>query len=661
MSEIINVNVTKIEEIVTINATPNVTQIIVTTSSGGAVESVNGQNGIVELTTNDIPETATKVYLTPAEKTAITHTNRTILDAITEAFTTTLKSSYDSSVSWISTNGATLINHLTNYSNPHQTTAAQVGAYTSSETDILLNDKVDKITGKGLSTNDYTDTEKTKLAGIEEGATNVTKTSDLINDGDNGISHFISLEDLPSNIIFYPTNVASDIGGYVKIVTSITDPSYNTTAVDISTGAITTTDQLISSLATSANIIIGNPGVFNITTIGNIRRISGSGEATFYFKVYKRTSAGVETLIATSDNTIPVIDGGIYIEFTATAIWNDGIFLDTDRVVMKYYANRISGGSNPTYQFQFGGVTPVRTLVPIPLTVVPLLPIDAVPTDGSTNAVSSNGVFDALVNKENTANKQNSLALDGTGVKFPTVDAVNNLSWLDKMKRGVQFFTDFEGEGNAVPYLRFINNGAGTLAVRTLINIPNQQLNQIGFCQYQTGTTLAGYANHCSEANIGRQFNIGNGIWVYETSIEFSALSILTDRYRFISGFSNQTGNGVDSTGIFFTYDEGGTQNGTTASPYWQCVTSDNSVRTLTTTTVLANLLFNTLRIEINAAGTSVVFKINGTTVAAHTTNIPSGVSRFNIKQGIAKTIGLTNISCFCDYLGYENYLTTPR
>lgn len=213
-------------------------------------------------------------------------------------------------------------------------------------------------------TGDYT------LATIDDIPTN---TSDLINDGDDG-NPFISLLDLPSNIIFYPTNVSSDIGGYFKIVTSITDPSYNTTAVDISTGAITTTNQLISSLATTPNILVGNPGVFNITTIGNIRRISGSGEASFYFKVYKRTSAGVETLVATSDNTIPVLDGGTYIEFSATGIWNDGIFLDTDRVVMKYYANRIAGGSNPTYEFQFGGVTPVRTLVPIPLSVVPTIP-----------------------------------------------------------------------------------------------------------------------------------------------------------------------------------------------------------------------------------------------------------------------------------------------
>ena len=36
----------------------------------------------------------------------------------------------------------------------------------------LVNGKQDKETGKGLSTNDYTDAEKTKLAGIETGANN---------------------------------------------------------------------------------------------------------------------------------------------------------------------------------------------------------------------------------------------------------------------------------------------------------------------------------------------------------------------------------------------------------------------------------------------------------------------------------------------------------
>jgi hypothetical protein len=39
--------------------------------------------------------------------------------------------------------------------------------------------------------------------------------------------------------------------------------------------------------------------------------------------------------------------------------------------VLKFYANRISGASDPTYDFQFGGDEPLRTLVPIPLSVLP--------------------------------------------------------------------------------------------------------------------------------------------------------------------------------------------------------------------------------------------------------------------------------------------------
>lgn len=40
-------------------------------------------------------------------------------------------------------------------------------AYTKDETDALLGDKVDKVTGKGLSTNDFTNAEKTKLEELE--------------------------------------------------------------------------------------------------------------------------------------------------------------------------------------------------------------------------------------------------------------------------------------------------------------------------------------------------------------------------------------------------------------------------------------------------------------------------------------------------------------
>ena len=60
--------------------------------------------------------------------------------------------------------------HLASTSNPHSTTANQVGAYSKIEvdnlltnTETLLANKVDKVTGKGLSTNDFTDTFKQAL------------------------------------------------------------------------------------------------------------------------------------------------------------------------------------------------------------------------------------------------------------------------------------------------------------------------------------------------------------------------------------------------------------------------------------------------------------------------------------------------------------------
>ena len=91
-----------------------------------------------------------------------------------------------------------------------------------------LDDKVDKVSGKGLSSEDYTSEEKTKLNGIENGANKTTvdsslsssstnpvqnkviqgaldnkadsssvptKTSDLTNDGEDGTNEFVSTDD----------------------------------------------------------------------------------------------------------------------------------------------------------------------------------------------------------------------------------------------------------------------------------------------------------------------------------------------------------------------------------------------------------------------------------------------------------------------------------
>ncbi|MGN0138267.1 MAG: hypothetical protein ACI381_06660 [Candidatus Methanomethylophilaceae archaeon] len=83
---------------------------------------------------------------------------------------------------------ADLTSHTGNTSNPHGVTKAQVGLGNcdntsdadkpiSTATQSALDLKVDKVTGKGLSTEDYTTTEKTKLSGIASGAqVNVIET-----------------------------------------------------------------------------------------------------------------------------------------------------------------------------------------------------------------------------------------------------------------------------------------------------------------------------------------------------------------------------------------------------------------------------------------------------------------------------------------------------
>jgi hypothetical protein len=100
--------------------------------------------------------------------------------------------------------------------------------------------KVDKVTGKGLSTNDFTNTLKTKLDGIQDGAevnvnadwnatsgdaqilnkptipAAVTNTSDLINDGADGVNPFITALDIPT------TSQASTLVREVKNMTGAT-------------------------------------------------------------------------------------------------------------------------------------------------------------------------------------------------------------------------------------------------------------------------------------------------------------------------------------------------------------------------------------------------------------------------------------------------------
>jgi hypothetical protein len=210
------------------------------------------------------------------------------LDSITAIFTTDLKTTYDSAVSWISTNGNNLINHLSNTLNPHNTTASQVGAYTTSEVDNITNNKVDKITGKGLSTNDYTTVEKTKLSTVASGA-EVNVNADW--NATSGDAEILNKPTIPS------------ISGLATV--SYVD-SQDTLKVDKVSGKSLISDSEITRLSTVTNF--DNSG--NVTALANkVDKITGysltKNDLTDALKTaYDNAVSSLATLLATGSRLI---------------------------------------------------------------------------------------------------------------------------------------------------------------------------------------------------------------------------------------------------------------------------------------------------------------------------------------------------------------------
>jgi hypothetical protein len=196
--------------------------------------------------------------------------------------------------------------------------------------------------------------------------------------GDVDNNTYLTSADLPSTLDLYATTTASNISGYTVLVRNINDSRYNTTAVNVPTPTITGTlasPTFCGAVISDPSILLGNPGVFNFSLIGKIRRTGGSTSsgADFFFSIYKRTSAGVETKIADSAPVVVPANGGVYTEYISIALWNNGIFLSTDRVVLKFYGIKTGGGSGTTYEFQFGGADPVRGTAAISSAIIPNL------------------------------------------------------------------------------------------------------------------------------------------------------------------------------------------------------------------------------------------------------------------------------------------------
>lgn len=228
-----------------------------------------------------------------------------------------------------------------------------------------------------------------------------------------------------------------------------------------------------------------------------------------------------------------------------------------------------------------------------------------------------------------------------------------------KHRKFWQFMSDFDqtlGTTGSDNGFRVFGSGTGN----TSAPIATTATNRVGVCQFGTGTTATGRVSILLYNN---PIRLSGGSVFWEADIRVPTLSTSAERFQCFFGIGDtETAiNQVDAVG--FVYDEGGTSTGSTASANFQCVTANNSTRTFTTSsTAVAANTWHHLTIEINAAGTQVLFYVDYTLVATHTTNIPTGSGReTSLMMGIFKSVGTTSRTLNIDYVNALYQFTTER
>lgn len=177
---------------------------------------------------------------------------------------------------------------------------------------------------------------------------------------------------------------------------------------------------------------------------------------------------------------------------------------------------------------------------------------------------------------------------------------------------------------------------SGTGAAATYVA---PQSGRFGVVRGDLGTTTTGRVRVSTVDTAG--LTAGFAQLSFDSSMALNTLSTTAERYSCRLGFID-SGTGESTDGMFFRYDS--EVNG----GEWECVCRAAGVETAVDSNILPVAgTYYLFEIIANAAGTSVVFKINGTTVATITTNIPTGANAFGWGVMALKSAGTTATSSF--------------
>lgn len=266
------------------------------------------------------------------------------------------------------------------------------------------------------------------------------------------------------------------------------------------------------------------------------------------------------------------------------------------------------------------------------------------PATSSTLAVADGKTY-------TVSNTITETATDGTTLNFKGGESVN------APYQSVYFYDDFinistseTGEIGSEGW-SFAATGAGaSIAAGT------GGASRPGVIGVYTGTTTTGSC----VLTMGAYWCASGGQTIYTVSIRIPTLSTASEEFICRIGIHDGT-NSTVTDGVYFEYDR------LTAGDFWRCATSNNSTRTLVTTTsaIVANTWYR-LKIVVNAAGTSVDYYVDDVLLTAGslpiTTNIPTTTARVSAPSGqIIKSAGTTTRNFDIDYAEFRQILTTAR
>lgn len=220
--------------------------------------------------------------------------------------------------------------------------------------------------------------------------------------------------------------------------------------------------------------------------------------------------------------------------------------------------------------------------------------------------------------------------------------------WLNPSKawyKSDDFFTSVNTSGTVIGELLWgWNTGGGASSVAP--DNTNVTSNHPGICRI-----LAGNAGGNTAGMVLNSTNfivLGGGTVYSEWLINITALATVANDYTIRIGMGDST-TADFTNGAYFQYTRGTSVN-------WLIKTAASATRTSTTTTTAVATGWVKLGISVNAAGTSINFTVNGTSVGTITTNIPSAATNFAAHQ--TRTAGTPSAFDIDYFLAYQRFTT---